>query len=91
MEFPRLVYKSAALHLLTKDEKEFDAAIADGWFATVPEALEPAKPVVSHETVDNSPPTREELETKATELGIPFKGTWGDKKIAEAIAEKLKA
>lgn len=37
MEFPRLVYLSAHHHTLVNDQEEFDAAIASGWFATVPE------------------------------------------------------
>lgn len=39
-EYPRLVYKDAQIHQLVNDDAEFDAAIADGWFDTVPEALE---------------------------------------------------
>jgi hypothetical protein len=41
MEFPALVYRSASVHLLVQDEAEHAAALADGWFATVPEALAP--------------------------------------------------
>jgi hypothetical protein len=38
---------------------------------------------------DNAPPTREELEAKATELGIKFDGRYSDKKIAQMIDEAL--
>ena len=39
MEFPRLVYLSASQHTLVNDQDEFDAAIASGWFASVPECV----------------------------------------------------
>lgn len=40
MDFPRLVYKSAETHMLVSNEDEMNAALADGWFESVPEALE---------------------------------------------------
>jgi len=39
---------------------------------------------------DNEAPTREELETKATELGIKFDGRTSDKKLNSLIESKLK-
>jgi len=39
----------------------------------------------------NQQPTREELEAKATELGLKFDGRTTDRKLSEAILEKLKA
>lgn len=47
--------------------------------------------VLNESGVDDSPPTREELETKAKELGIKFDGRTGDAKLAAKIAEALKA
>lgn len=41
------------------------------------------------EPEDNAPPTRAELEQKATELGIDFSPNIGDRKLAERIAAKL--
>lgn len=38
---------------------------------------------------ENAPPTREELEAKATELGIPFNGRTSDKKLSGLIATAL--
>lgn len=38
---------------------------------------------------DNAPPTRAELEAKATELGIEFSPNIGDKKLGERIAAAL--
>lgn len=39
---------------------------------------------------DNTPPTREELEQKATELGIKFDGRTTDRKLLERIEEVLR-
>lgn len=71
---------------LVVDDAEAEAA-ADGFHQTPAEARAATAPAPVDP--DNAPPTRAELEAKATELGIPFKGTWRDKKIADAIAEKL--
>jgi hypothetical protein len=38
---------------------------------------------------DDAPPTRAELEAKATELGIRFDGRTGDKKLGQLIQDKL--
>lgn len=93
MEYPRLVYKSASVHLLTETAVQHAAALADGWFATVPDALAETKQAKQRAdigtTSDAAPPTRAELEQKAAELGIKFHANTGDKKLAEAIAAKL--
>ncbi len=82
MEFPRLVYKSASQHVAVEDEADMQAALAAGWFATVPEAL-------AGKAADNAPPTREELRAKATELGLSFGPNTSDKKLGDMIAAKL--
>lgn len=98
MKFPRLVYKSASNHLCVNDEAEYKAAISAGWFASVPEALAPKLPEkkaevpevqVSVEPKDNAPPTRAEMEAKATELGIKFDGRTTDAKLLKMIAEAV--
>jgi hypothetical protein len=38
---------------------------------------------------DDAPPTRAELEAKATELGIKFDGRTKDKKLGQLIQDKL--
>lgn len=111
MEFPTLVYRcpgncqrkggTYAWHPV-KDEAQLDAALADGWFVTLPEAIqahdlpqnpngkpvaEATKPVVA----EDAPPTRAELEQKAAELGIKFDGRTSDRKLAAVIEEALKA
>jgi hypothetical protein len=40
---------------------------------------------------DDAPPTREELEAKAAELGIKFDGRTGDKKLGQLIQDRLSA
>jgi hypothetical protein len=91
MEFPRLVYKSASNHVVANDEQQFEQLIADGWFPTVPEAIAgKLNPTDNGDESDEALPTREELETKATELGIKFQPNIGDKKLAAKIADALK-
>jgi hypothetical protein len=48
-----------------------------------------AEPVDAAVIDENAPPTREELEAKATELGIPFNGRTTDKKLSGLIATAL--
>ena len=52
-----------------------------------------AKPVVKEvkEVIDNSAPTREELEIKARELNIKFDGRTRDHKLLQLITEQLGA
>lgn len=85
MEFPRLVYQSASTHKLARDADEYDRLISAGWYATVPEAL-----AGRHEhPIDDSPPTRAELEAKATELGLKFDGRNSDAGLSRMIAAAL--
>jgi len=87
MEFPRLVYKSPSVYKLVHDSVEFDLAIGDGWFASVPEAMAPKQP---NEAADTAPATRAELEAKATELGLKFDGRTSDRKLSDLIDEAIK-
>lgn len=41
MDFPAFVYRSASQYLQVQDASEHAAALADGWFASVPGALAP--------------------------------------------------
>lgn len=47
--------------------------------------------VVDTAPEDDAPPTREELEAKAKELGIRFDGRTGDKKLGQLIQDRLSA
>lgn len=77
-------------------DEEHDAALAEGWCETpadarrtytdrIAAALEPETPAVD----DNAPPTRAELEAKATELSITFRSNTSDKALADRIAAAL--
>jgi hypothetical protein len=75
-----------------------DETVAAGWFRTIPEALAAVAPVVASEpdseavvdVPDDAPPTRAELEQKATELGIKFDGRTTDAKLLTKIEDALK-
>ena len=80
-----------------KSLEEMDAKLAAGWFRTLADAVnpeikavntEPAAPELTQEE-ENRPPTRAELEQKATELGIKLDGRMGDKRLLILINEKL--
>lgn len=61
-------------------EEEAEELVKQGWFPTLPEAIE---------GISAAMPTREELAQKATELGIEFDGRTSDKKLAQRIEEAL--
>ena len=69
------------------DATDVEQMLTEGWFLTTTEAGESAQPqpVLS----DEAAPTREELEAKATELGIKFDGRNSDKKLGDLIAATL--
>ena len=79
------------------DKAEFDELLKKGWFPSYEEAaagkiagkiIEAAEAL--EDAVDEvSAPTRDELETKAKELGVSFNARTSDKKLAERIAEAL--
>ena len=79
------------------DQEAFDALLAKGWFPSYDEAVAgkvagkaPKDVALVEEAIDDeSAPTRDELETKAKELGISFNARTSDKKLAERIAEAL--
>jgi len=107
MSFPDIVYRVPGPHFGphgctydfrgVADESELDAALASGWFRSIEDARAPKEspaeaPVVDSGGFDDeSPPSREELEQKATELGLKFDGRTTDKRLAERIAEALAA
>jgi hypothetical protein len=105
MEFPSMVYKVPGKHVRphgtydfagVNNAEELQAKLKEGWFSSLSEAIELKKvePVVKEAKVeakvdDIAPPTRLELEEKATELGIKFDGRFSDKKISQLIDETL--
>ena len=87
MEYPRLVYRcpvrgAAFSHKAVADDAERTAALADGWFDSVPEAIAGVSAAM-----DNAPPTRTELEQKAGQLGIRFDRKTTDKALMALISE----
>lgn len=73
MEFPRLVFKSPGLYTCNggtygyvpvKDEAEYDAALAAGYSATVPEALAAAARPKAAEPPKAEAPKKETLAPK---------------------------
>jgi len=93
MEFPRFVFRSDGLtyaQYLVLGQDEMDAKLSEGWSETILEAMEPkAAPDPVAVPADDAPPTRAELEAKATELGIHFDGRLKDKTLADKIAVAL--
>lgn len=100
-DFPRMLYRFPATNrapmqlegssydtMIVNDADEAAAALADSWCTTWPEAKKNGAPAAPAVTA-SPPPTREELEAKATELGIAFKATTSDKKLGDQIAAAL--
>lgn len=78
-------------YMTTPDALEAEAAARAQAAQAQAEAAAAAEAAakLAEQAKDNAPPTRPELEAKATELGIAFKPQTSDKKLAEAIAAKL--
>lgn len=78
------------------NDYELAGAILMGWHYDVLSALSPEdKPSAGADNVvnpadDNLPPTRDELELKASELGLKFDGRTSDRKLSAMIDEALK-
>jgi hypothetical protein len=103
MEYPAFVYRKADKArqdgskfdtLLVHNDDERKSALDVGWADDVLQALAPKqKTVVVDEPVrvpdDDAPPTRAELESKATELGLKFDGRTSDRKLCLMIDEAL--
>ena len=93
---PRSTYKT----LSVADQDALNAALADGWFATMPEAVDaylnpaPERILAAVEEgqtfTDEAPPTREEMLAKAAELGLAVDKRWSDKTLAAKILEAMK-
>lgn len=101
--FPTALYRCPGSHqcqggtfscIGANDQNEFDKRIADGWHPTMPEAIAAqyaVKPdvVIVDTPASDAPPTRDEMEIKAAELGIKFDGRWSDKRLSDLIAAEL--
>ena len=65
-------------HRLLREQAEAEAQVAATVVESEPESVD-----------DETAPTREELESKATELGIRFDGRTKDKKLGQLIQDRL--
>lgn len=89
--------------LTVQTVEELSQKLSEGWFLNHGDAIAASKskgfaaipvskavePVSEPSVDDNAPPTRQELEAKADELGIKFDGRYSDKRIAQLIDEAL--
>lgn len=104
--FPMMIYKTDGPHeihggqfdyIIVDSDEELDSAISLGWSLTTDAAVEheaqrkmiAALPLAPDVPMD-APPTRDELERKAAELGIAFDGRTTDAKLAGKIASATK-
>lgn len=69
-------------------DDEIAATLKAGWFMTTPEAKTAYEDAITPK-VAHGKPTRDELEQKAAELGIPFSPKVSDKKLGDLIEAKL--
>lgn len=86
-------------YLIVESDEELSFALANGWYMTTDEARAadlalkthriPAELLAPVVPPEDAPPTRDELERKATELGIAFDGRTSDGKLAGKIAAAL--
>lgn len=65
------------------EEGELEQAVAEGWHLTTTAALEAIS------AAEDAPPTRDELITKAKDLGLTFGPNTSYKKLGEMIDSKL--
>ena len=104
-DFPTIVYRTPGPHKKPRgksfayrgaaDQEAFDALIAKGWSASYEEAVgqlsnASAKPKVEAVEIDEvSGPSREELESKAKELGVSFNSRTSDITLSDRITAAL--
>lgn len=100
-DFPTIVYKTPGpfsgpgftyATLGIKDASALKSALDAGWCRTLPEAAAPkAKPIPVAPVApdDDAPPTRAELEAKASDLGIKFDGRTPDATLSRKIADAI--
>lgn len=101
MKFPVLVYKTPGRFRFRNGktyryasmtcQEELDSYLGDGWHLSKEDAILGKKveaPIIEP-VDDNAPPTREEMQAKATELGLKFDGRTSDRKLLKMIADAL--
>lgn len=73
-----------------KDDLQLLEAISQGWRESLVLAVSDYQNEDVEQVKDDLPPTRDEIEQKANELGIKFDGRTTDRKLLERIAEVLR-
>jgi len=91
-DFPRMIYQvgdQEEMHggrfdyQIVHDQDTLDVMLENGWYLTTGEAKEASQPK-SVEPLE-APMTREEIEAKASALGIQFDGRTSDAKLLAKI------
>jgi hypothetical protein len=103
-KYPQMIYRVGGHHELHGFIYRFKIASADsdedlaaakqaGWHETTTAAVEAheAEVAAAAQAAANLPPTRAELELKATQLGIAFKASTSDEALLKSISAKLAA
>lgn len=98
-DFPTTLYRTPGPHRKPRggyyaykgaaDQAAFDDLISKGWFPSYEDAVAGTIKAVEKPVDEVSAPTRQELESKASELGVSYDGRTSDKKLAERIAKAL--
>jgi hypothetical protein len=95
MTFPTLMYRtpgprkgpngSTYAYVGVQDKDQFAERLAQGWHPTIVAALGLADEAID----ETSPPTRDELEAKARELGVSFNKRTSDAVLLRRIEEAI--
>lgn len=95
-DFPKMMYRAGgseeihgsyfATHIVN-DADEEEAALADGWHLTTPDAK--AAHEAGADAEEERPATHAELKQKATELGLTFAHNTSKVALADMIAQAL--
>lgn len=96
-DFPRMIYQAGSQeemhgdrydYMIVGDQDALDVMMANGWYMTTTEAREASNKAVMPSAAD-SELVRDELESRASELGIKFDGRTTSRKLNTLIIEKL--
>ena len=100
MEYPAMVYRCPGPHFGpsgttyesrgVEDDLQLLEAISQGWRESLVLAVSDYQNEDVEQVKDDLPPSRDEIEQKANELGIKFDGRTTDRKLLERIAEVLR-
>jgi hypothetical protein len=97
-QFPTLVYKGHGQHsraggtydyVGVNDQEDLDVKLANGWFTTLPEAIDAYDKPVVVKSEELLPTTRKEMEIKAKELTIKFDKKTTDAELSASITAAL--